>query len=52
MVVAEGMVFPACQYGQSTYVTITISGNSKPIFASTETTEMYLDYIYLEPVIE
>ena len=53
MVVAEGMVFPVCQYGRDGIdVTITISGNSKPIFASTETTEMYLDYIYLEPVIE
>ena len=53
LVVAEGMVFPVCQYGRDGIdVTITISGNSKPIFASKETTEMYLDYIYLEPVIE
>lgn len=50
--VKEGWTFPTCQYGQNTDVTITISGNSKPIFASKETTEMYLDYIYLEPVIE
>lgn len=52
LIVKEGMVFPACQYGQSTYVTITLSGNSLPIYVSKETTEMYLDYIYLEPVIE
>jgi len=32
------------------YMKITLSGNSKPIFASKETTEMYLDCIYLEPV--
>lgn len=52
LIVKEGMEFPACQYGQSTYVTITISGNSSPVLFQSETTEMYLDYIYLEPVIE
>ena len=52
IVVAEGMEFPVCQYGQSTYVTITLSGNASVRKTSTETSEMYLDYIYLEPVIE
>lgn len=51
MVVAE-IDFPVCLYGQNNYVTITLSGaaNSKP--AAKETSIMYLDYIYFEPVIE
>jgi len=52
-IVKEGWTFPTCQYGQSTYVTIKLSGNAQGgPFVSKETSEMYLDYIYLEPVNE
>ena len=44
--------FPVSLYNQSNYVTITITGNANKKKASTETSEMYLDYIYLEPVNE
>jgi len=50
LVVAE-MEFPVCQFGQTTDVTITITGNANPK-KKTETSIIYLDYIYLEPVIE
>ena len=50
MVVAE-MEFPVCQFGQTTDVTVTINGNANPK-KKTETSIIYLDYIYLEPVIE
>ena len=52
LIVEEGMEFPVCQYGQSTYVTITLTGNANKRKTTSETSEMYLDYIYLEPVIE
>jgi hypothetical protein len=52
MIVAPDMEFPISLYNQSNYVTITISGNANAKKASTETSEMYLDYIYLEPVNE
>lgn len=52
LVVAEGLEFPVCQYGQNTNVTITLTGNAKKTQTKKETSEMYLDYIYLEPVIE
>jgi hypothetical protein len=50
-VIAE-IDFPVCQYGQTTDVTITINGNANPKKTSTESSIIYLDYIYLEPVIE
>ena len=52
MIVAANMEFPVSLYNQSNYVTITITGNANKKKASTETSEMYLDYIYLEPVNE
>lgn len=52
LIVEEGMEFPVCQFGQSTYVTITLTGNANKRKTKDETSEMYLDYIYLEPVIE
>lgn len=52
MIVAANMEFPVSLYNQSSYVTITITGNANKKKASTETSEMYLDYIYLEPVNE
>ncbi len=52
MIVAANMEFPVSLYNQSNYVTITISGNANAKKASTETSEMFLDYIYLEPVNE
>ena len=52
LIVEEGMEFPVCQFGQSTYVTITLTGNANKRKTTSETSEMYLDYIYLEPVIE
>ena len=50
--VAAGMEFPVSLYNQSNYVTITLSGNASAKKAKTETSEMWLDYIYLEPVNE
>ena len=51
LVVGE-MDFPVCQYGQDkNYVKITIAGNANPK-TKTETSLMYLDYIYFEPVNE
>ena len=52
MIVAANMEFPVSLYNQSNYVTITITGNANKKKASTETSEMYLDYIYFEPVNE
>ena len=52
VIVAANMEFPVSLYNQSNYVTITITGNANKKKASTETSEMYLDYIYLEPVNE
>lgn len=52
LIVAADMEFPVSLYNQSNYVTITISGNANAKKAKTETSEMYLDYIYLEPVNE
>ena len=50
LVIAE-VDFPVCQYGQSNDVTITIKGNANPK-SSAQSSIIYLDYIYLEPVIE
>ena len=52
IILEAGMEFPVCQFGQSTYVTITLTGNANKRKTTSETSEMYLDYIYLEPVIE
>ena len=52
IILEAGMEFPVCQFGQSTYVTITLTGNANKRKTNSETSEMYLDYIYLEPVIE
>ena len=52
VIVAPNMEFPVSLYNQSNYVTITISGNASAKKAKTETSEMYLDYIYFEPVNE
>lgn len=49
-IVAE-IDFPVCQYGQTTDVTVTVTGAANPKL-KTETSVIYLDYIYLEPVIE
>lgn len=43
------MEFPVSHYGQISDVTITIAGNANPK-KKAETSIMYLDYIYLEPV--
>ena len=51
-IVAANMEFPVSLYRQSNYVTITISGNASGRRPDTETSEMFLDYIYLEPVNE
>ena len=50
LVIAE-VDFPVCQYGQSNDVTITIKGNANPK-QTKQSSIIYLDYIYLEPVIE
>lgn len=51
-IVAANLQFPVSLYNQSNYVTITLSGNASAKKAKTETSEMWLDYIYLEPVNE
>ena len=51
MIVGE-IEFPVCLYGQNNHISIKITGaaNAKP--ALKETSIMYLDYIYFEPVNE